>query len=112
MLVPSSLLPREHVRWEAVEDERATVQLTLNGEPIAMTLSIDPEGRLRQASLMRWGNQTESGQYEYIPFGVTLEEERAFGGFTIPTRLRAGWWFGTERYAEFFQARIEKAVYR
>jgi len=80
------------------------------GRPSAITLSIDPDGQLREVSLKRWGNQTESGEYNYIPFGVTLDEERTFAGFTIPSRLRAGWWFGTERYAEFFRARIENGV--
>ena len=23
---------------------------------------------------------------------------RAFDGYTIPTRVRGGWWYGTERY--------------
>ena len=27
------------------------------------------------------------------------------------TRLRAGWWFGTERFNEFFRATIEQAEF-
>lgn len=111
VLVPSTLLPREAVRWEAVDEGRARVHLTVDGEPTALTLSVDAEGRLRQVVVQRWGDQTESGEYDYIPFGVALDEERAFEGFTIPSQLRAGWWFGTERYAEFFRARIETALF-
>ena len=33
-----------------------------------------------------------------IPYGFAVEEERTFEGYTIPTRVRGGWWYGTERY--------------
>jgi len=29
------------------------------------------------------------------PFGVTVEAERTFDGITFPSRVRAGWWWGT-----------------
>jgi hypothetical protein len=111
VLLPSSLLPQERVRWQAMDDERAIAEVSIDGNPTAITLSVDSEGRLRDVSLKRWGNLTESGQYDYIPFGVRFDEERTFGGFTIPTRLRAGWWFGTDRHSEFFRAHIEKAAF-
>ncbi|MBW4449886.1 MAG: hypothetical protein KME38_24380 [Spirirestis rafaelensis WJT71-NPBG6] len=31
--------------------------------------------------------------------------------FTIPYKMSAGWWFGTERYSKFFQATIEQAEF-
>lgn len=30
----------------------------------------------------------------------------------IPLQMRAGWWFGTDRYLEFFRATIERANFR
>lgn len=36
--------------------------------------------------------------WQAIPFGVRVEEETTFDGDTLPTRLRGGWWYGTERY--------------
>jgi hypothetical protein len=52
--------------------------------------------------------------YGRYPFGVSLEEERSFAGVTIPTVVRAGWWWGTPRAAEgeFFRARIVEARFR
>jgi len=41
--------------------------------------------------------------------------ERAFDGYTIPTRLRIGWYFGSERFeseGEFFRVTIDRATYR
>ena len=32
--------------------------------------------------------------------------EQRFGSFTLPSRVSVGWWFGTPRYAPFFDATI------
>ena len=45
-----------------------------------------------------------------LPFGGHLEGERTFGGLTVPTRVRGGWWFGDDRYddeGEFFRAEVQ-----
>jgi hypothetical protein len=39
----------------------------------------------------------------------------AFGEYTIPTRLRLGWFFGSDRFeseGEFFRCSINNAIYR
>jgi hypothetical protein len=48
------------------------------------------------------------------PFGVDLDAERDFAGVTIPTEIRAGWWWGTADQAdgEFFRATITDADFR
>ncbi|MCV3214933.1 hypothetical protein OGM63_15665 [Plectonema radiosum NIES-515] len=46
-----------------------------------------------------------------IPFGSKCEAELDESGFTIPDKMSAGWWFGTEQYAEFFQATIERVEF-
>jgi hypothetical protein len=45
---------------------------------------------------------------------VTVHDERAFDGITIPSSFTAGWWRGTDRQdeGEFFRADIEHAVFR
>ena len=71
---------------------------------------------LREAAMHRWG--TPDG--EHTPareerFGCIAEEEGTFAGYTIPTRLRVGWFFGTERFAEdgeFFRCEIDHAEFR
>ena len=54
----------------------------------------------------------QGGGYGYIPFGGQIQEERAFGGYTIPSKVGVGWRLGTDRYFELFRARIENAVFR
>jgi hypothetical protein len=60
----------------------------------------------------RWGNPGGAPFGRY-PFGVRVEAESTFGGITIPSVLRAGWWWGTERQeeGEFFRAEITGAVF-
>ena len=43
------------------------------------------------------------------------KDEATFGGYTIPTRLHAGWHFGAKRFeadGEFFRVTIDDVRYR
>jgi Family of unknown function (DUF6544) len=109
--LPSSLLPRRGVKWEALDDESARATMKIGEETITLTLFVEPDGRLREVRILRWGNQTEDGSFGYVPFGGQIQEERAFGGYTIPSKVSVGWWIGTDRYFEFFRAQIENAIF-
>ncbi len=110
--LPSALLPQRNVTWKVIDETTIQASLKIDGEPIMLTLLIDLEGKLLKLSLPRWGEHTEDGSYTHIPFGGEFQEEHTFGGFTIPSQISAGWWFGTERYSEFFRAKIERAEFR
>lgn len=112
VLLPSALLPQRGVTWKAIDDKTIEASLNIDGEPVTLTLVIDTDGKLLKLFLQRWGNQTEDVRYTYIPFGGEYQEERTFGGFTIPSQISAGWWFGTDRYLEFFRATIKQAEFR
>jgi hypothetical protein len=107
--VPSCLLPQRGARWEAVDDVSAKVIRVVHGEQFQLTLSFDAEGRLVHAVVPRWGDLREKGRFEFIPLGGQSHEERTFAGYTIPSKLGAGWWFGEDRYFEFFRVTIESA---
>ena len=112
VFMPSALLPGPHVRIEAVDEARFKVVLMANGGEIPYTMAVDDEGRLTSDSvLQRWGNLTPDGSYQFIPYGGVMEEERTFGGYTIPTRLRVGWWYGTERYFEVIELQVDSVEY-
>ncbi|MBN3892190.1 MAG: hypothetical protein HWQ43_24580 [Nostoc sp. JL31] len=110
--LPSVLLPQCGVSWKVIDEKTIQASLKVDDEPVTLTLFIDANGKLLKLSLPRWGDQTEDGSYTYIPFGGEYQEEKTFGGFTIPSQMSAGWWFGTERYSEFFRATIEQAEFR
>jgi hypothetical protein len=110
VLVPSSLLPRQGVTWEAEDSNHIKATLTVEGEAATLNLTIDDEGGLQQVTLKRYGNPAGTGEWAYIPFGMAADGERAFNGYTIPSEFRGGWWYGTERYSESIQFTVDQAI--
>lgn len=111
MLVPGAVTGA-HVTWRADDAHHATAIVTTDSFVHHVTVHIDDEGQLRTITLPRWGNPGNSPFAEHT-FGVELDGEATFDGYTIPTRLRAGWWYGTGRWGEgeFFRATIEHAEF-
>lgn len=86
----------------------------VQGERSELDFTVDRTGRLKTVKLPRWGNP-EGSEFHYLDFGGMMEEEATFCGYTIPTQLRIGWHFGTDRFeseGEFFRCTIDHAVYR
>jgi hypothetical protein len=111
--LPSVLLD-PGVAWSERDVTHVGAEVRLREQHTHFELSLDEQGRIRSLSMLRWGNPEGHG-YGALPFGGTAEEERTFGGFTIPSKLRIGWYFGTDRFepeGEFFRCTIEEAVYR
>jgi hypothetical protein len=79
----------------------------------AARIRVAADGRLREVLLDRWGDP-DGQPFARYPFGVSVEEERAFSGVSIPSVVRAGWWWGTDRQdaGEFFRAEIIGARFR
>jgi hypothetical protein len=97
--LPSAFLPGERARWEPVDDERARVTLTVDGEDVPIVLKVDASGRLVELTMERRGNVGVEA-WQPIPYGFAVEEERTVDGHTVPWRLRGGWWYGTERFRD------------
>ncbi len=77
-------------------------------------LNVSPTGAIRTVSMLRWGNANESA-FGLTPFGGFIDEESTWCGYTIPSRLRIGWYFGSDRFAEegeFFRATITHAEFK
>jgi hypothetical protein len=86
----------------------------VQGERAELDFILDQTGRLKSLKLPRWGNP-DGAESRYVDFGGILEEEGTFCGYTIPTRLRIGWYFGSDRFepeGEFLRATIDDAIYR
>jgi hypothetical protein len=108
IMLPSALC-RPEVRWTS-EGGAVTAE-----EPriSPITLGLNPTGAAKSVSMLRWGNP-DGGAFGLFPFGGLVEEEKTWGGYTIPSRLRIGWHFGTDRFeeGEFFRAQITSAESR
>lgn len=102
------------VTWNSTEASHLHASFMAQGEQAELDVTIDQKGQLTAAKLPRWGNP-EGAEHHYVDFGAIVEEEGTFCGYTIPTRLRVGWYFGTERFesdGEFFRATIDHVIYR
>ncbi len=87
------------VDWEPVDENHAVAHLVVGGEEQAVTVTIDPLGRLREVEMDRWGTPPGS-PYGRHRFGAVLSEERRFDGYLVPTEVVAGWHIGTRRWDE------------
>jgi hypothetical protein len=107
---PPSLLPPRPVSWEAVHDLHIAASWKLDDESGKLNLILQEDGRPCGITLERFGNPG-GGAFDWHSFGGVIEAEKTFSGITIPTRLRAGWWYGSERFreGEFFRATIDDA---
>ncbi|MCC7540103.1 MAG: hypothetical protein IT379_28050 [Deltaproteobacteria bacterium] len=113
MWLPSVLLSPD-VTWEVHDETHLGVSVRMRGEAAVAQLTLDPSGALQDFALLRWGNP-EKQEFHDVPFGGLVERERTFGGYTIPSCLRIGWWYGTDRFAgegEFFRGSVDDVAYR
>jgi hypothetical protein len=101
--------------WSSSDSDPDTAVATWrSGDPEdAVQIRVDPSGRLIEFLMQRWGNP-DGRRYARCPFGGRVEAEHTFDGVTIASRVRAGWWWGTDRQeeGEFFHAEITDAGFR
>ena len=109
MFAPRALLPGRGYAWRAESDDHIVASTENPPEHVEVHLGIAPDGRLLNVVARRWGQVTK-GTFAYLPFGGDMHEERRFNDLVIPSRVTAGWNFGTERYSPFFKATITTAI--
>ena len=107
VFAPASVLPGSGVSWRADGDARLVARFDLPPERPEVHLQIDRAGAIRTAYAQRWGDPARQG-FAYVPCGCEVHAERAFGDFTIPSRISVGWWFGTPSYEPFFETEIRE----
>ncbi|WP_230968142.1 DUF6920 family protein [Nostoc sp. WHI] len=104
----------DDVSWTTTDSSHLHSSFVVQGERAELDFTIDQTGRLKTFKLPRW-NKLDGSEFHYVDFGGIVESEDTFCGYTIPTHLRIGWYFGTERFeseGEFFRATIDDAIYR
>jgi hypothetical protein len=112
-----TVLVGPNVVWEAKKTgRRLGVDLRFADRPGHLDVSLGRDGQLQSASLLRWGDPPPNpGTFDEHPFGATASSEKTFDGITIPTEIRVGWYFGSERFekeGEFFRVTVTNARYR
>lgn len=110
--LPSALLPQCGVQWKASDENTIVAFFNIDEELITLTLVIDRHGRLVEVMMPRWGEDTiNNGNFAYLPYGAVFSAEATFDGYTVPSQVGVGWWFGTDRYDETFRATVNQANY-
>lgn len=105
---PAGLLPERGVSWRAEADDLIVATWELPPERPEVRIRIAADGAMRSSCVMRW-DSGDHGRRGYIPCGGDAHAERRFGDIVIPSRLTAGWWYGTPRYEPFFDVEIHAA---
>ncbi len=111
VLLPSALLPQRHVQWVQLDEDTVRAVWTLYDQTVSLTLTLSPDGRVRKFVSTLWADPENTSEFAYIPCGAKVEEERTFGGYTIPTRTAGGWRFGTPHYSETSRSTIHSAEF-
>jgi len=109
VLVPSTLVPGRGATWEAVDEDRSRFRMEVGDEVVETTLEVDRDGRPVRAMAMRWSERAGPG---YEPFVVEMSGELRADGYTIPSRVSAGWSLGSEEEFRFFEATLDRASFR
>jgi len=109
---PASLLPHAGVAWASIDDRTAQATVTIDGEPVPLTLSIAPDGGLQAVAMERWSNLSVDGEYASIPFGADVLAESTYEGYTVPSHLNVSWRYGTGGAFDCFRARLVDVSYR
>lgn len=108
LFAPRGLLPERGYDWRAEGDDHIVARTENPPEHVEVHLRIAPDGRLLSVVAQRWGEVTK-GTFGYLPFGAEMHAERRFGDLVIPSRVTAGWNYGTDKYSPFFKATITSA---
>lgn len=110
--VPAAALDRA-VSWSRDGGERATAHLRVGSWSFDVTVTVDESGALRELMMRRWGSIGGQPFAEHV-FGASFEGEVNGDGFTVPSRVTAGWHHGTDRWGEgqFIRYEIDSIVYR
>lgn len=105
--VPTAVVPPA-AEWTALDDHRIRCVINIGGHPVALEHRIDDQGMVMSSHFDRWGDPDNTGTWQLRPFGVEVTQHQTFGPLAIPSRGRAGWHYGTDRWPEgqFFRFEI------
>lgn len=101
-----------HVTWAEGPDGRAQATVALGRFVHRISMNIDADGRLLDLAFPRWGDPGD-GVFREERFGVVFESEIRLEDHVLPGSFSAGWWPGTDRWAEgeFFRCVIDDAEF-
>src|SRR5215207_4810638 len=85
--------------WESVDRDQARMVTMFGGHSYAVTITVAPTGALIRVTLPRWASLGKEAYREHA-FVADCHDEGTFDGYTVPTRLTAGYDDTTQRWPE------------
>lgn len=107
---PAAYLPREGFSWREVGPDQTRVSVEAFGMVQDVDLFVRPDGSPEKVVFQRWSNANPDKRFQAQPFGGALSDFKTFGGFTLPTRVEAGNFYGTADYYPFFKAHLTQVT--
>ncbi len=103
---PASLLPKENVVWELLDENSARAIITYEDFRQSVDITVAANGQPTEVLIQRWSNANPQQEYRMQPFGGSLADFREFGGYRLPTRVEGGNMMGTDEYFPFYKVEV------
>ncbi len=106
VFTPAAILDSPFVHWEDVAENHIRATVIIEGLTQVVDIFLDERGAPVEVVFPRWTDANPENRYQMQPFGGQLSNHRTFEGVTIPTRIEAGNFFGTDEFFPFYIAEI------
>ena len=102
--LPTSLLPREHLHWTAVDDHTAQLTFTHAGETVAYRVRFNERDEIAECETQRY-----QGEATLLPWVGRFGQYQERHGVCVPTWAEASWVVDGQRqpYAQFIVQEFE-----
>ena len=107
--LPVALLPRDGVRWEAVDDRTATLVVEDAGTTVTLTATFADDGTI--ATIVGTRPLDRDGRTEWHTWGGRHTDYRTIAGMHVPTRAEV-WWDLPEGRWVYYRGTLVDAAYR
>ena len=106
--LPTSLLPREGVRWEPIDDSTARAQFTDSGISLTLDAHFGPAGEIERVEMLRY-RDAEGGPV-LTPFVGHFRDYARVEGMMVPMEASVEWVLPEGRL-DYWRARITGIEY-
>jgi Family of unknown function (DUF6544) len=101
------------IAWNPVDDRTVNARLSYGDRTHEITLTVAATGALQKVTMLRWAS-VDRGPYRLHPFCAEVHREATFDGYTVPTRVTAGYDHESPRWPDcaFIQLTVDSAAFR
>lgn len=106
---PTAVLPSQGVRWQAIDDSRATAELTVGETTVSLTFEFDTEGLISSVQAASRYRDVE-GKPVPTPWQAQFRSYEIREGIRIPMEAEVAWELPTGMFS-YWRGRISQISY-